>query len=122
MPDNPTEPTTPLTPAQLQGLQDGINTNIQIVLKAYDQCSDPAASASLISQSKQLSEQMDQIETALFHQQTGQASVAVAAAFTSAMGFTAELTAQAQSLGQVTQIIATAAKVIGAVAQIIPYL
>jgi hypothetical protein len=122
MPDNPAGPTTPISTAQLQTLQDGISASVQILLKAYDQTADPVVSATLLGQQQQLAAQMGQIETAIFHQETVLATATMAAAFTAANGFTAELTGQAQSLDQVSKIITSAAKLIGVVAQIIPYL
>jgi hypothetical protein len=111
-----------LSVQQLQDLQDGINASIQTVLAAYDQCTDPTQSLALINQSQQLSAQMSQIEKTLFNQQTVQANATLSGAFTSASGFTEQLKTMAASLEKVSDIIGMAAKLVGAVAQILPYL
>jgi len=116
------DPPTPLSTARLQQLQDGISASIKTILKAYDACSDPVESATLLGQSRQLSAQMADLETALFHQQTIAASATLAGAFTAADGFIAELNQDAQALDRVSQIITASAKLIGVVTQILPYL
>ena len=121
MPPNPPGPAT-IPAKQLQDLQDGLSASIQTILKAYDQCEDPGASATLLQQSHQLAAQMSAIETALFHQQTLQATAVVTGAFSAAAGFTAQLKGLEAGLEKVSDIIGAAAKLIGAVAQILPYL
>jgi len=116
------DPSAPISTARLQQLQDGISAGIQTILQAYDACTDPVESATLLGQSRQLAAQMADLETALFHQQTIAASATVAAAFTAADGFIAELNQAAQSLDRVSQIITASAKLIGVVTQILPYL
>jgi hypothetical protein len=118
--DNSTAPTIPTS--QLQDLQDGISASIQTILKAYDACNDPVESAALLNQSHQLAAQMSQIETALFHQQAINATATVSSAFTSAQGFIAELNGLTSQLEKVSAIIASAAKLVGVVAQILPCL
>lgn len=106
-------------PSDLQTLQDGLNSSIQTLLKAYDQCTDPEASAQLIGQVDQLTSQMKQIETNLFHQQTVAATDVLNSAFTAAQGYTAKLIELGGRLAQVATIISTAGKLISVVAQII---
>src|SRR5271166_3001373 len=121
MAKNPPGP-APISSQQLQDLQDGISASIQTILKAYGQCQDRVGSATLLQQSQQLAAQMSSIETALFHQQTVDATDAMASAFTAASGFTAQLKQLADGLDKVSDIINAAAKMIGVVAQIVPYL
>jgi hypothetical protein len=121
MPQTP-QNSAAIPPNQLRDLQDGISASIQTILKAYDQCEDPVGSATLLQQSQQLAAQMSAIETALFHQETVQATTAMADAFTSARGFTAQLKQTEAGLDKVSDIINAAAKLIGVVAQIVPYL
>jgi hypothetical protein len=111
-----------IPPSDLQALQDGISANIQTILKAYDACNDPVQSATLIVQSQELAAQMSKIETALFHQETLEATATMSSAFDSANGFTAQLNGMAASLEKAADIIAVAAKVIGAVAEIVSHL
>ena len=121
MPDN-NSPAPTISTSELQDLQDGISASIQTILKAYDACNDPVESATLLNQSHQLSAQMSQIETALFHQQAVNATATVSSAFTSAQGFIAELNGLTTQLEKVSAIITAAAKLVGVVAQILPYL
>jgi len=121
MPQNPTTSAT-ISTQQLRALQDGVSASLQTILKAYDRCEDPVGSATLLQQSQQLAAQMSAMETALFHQETVQATAAMADAFTCASGFTAQLKQMEATLDKVSDIINAAAKLIGVVAQIIPYL
>jgi hypothetical protein len=106
----------------LEDLQDGISTSIQTLLRAYDQCADPVESAALLLQTKQLAAQMSQIETSLFHQQAVQASPMVDRAFASAEGYTSQLKDMAGNLDRVSDIIATGAKLVDGVTQIVGWL
>ena len=110
------------TIGDLEDIQDGISASIQTLLRAYDQCADPVESAAILVRSKQLAAQMSQIETGLFHQQSVQASPEVDRAFASARGYTAQLKAMAGDLDRVSEIIATGAKLVDAVTQIIGWL
>ena len=112
----------PISTEELQQLQDGISASIQTVLKAYNACDDPVDCATLLNQSQQLAGQMSRIETALFHQQTIEASAAISGAFDSADGFIAELKQMTKSLDQASKIITAAAKLAGVVAQILAVL
>ena len=106
-------------PLDLQTLQDGLNASIQTLLNAYDQCADSEASAQLIDQVNQLTSQMKQVETNLFHQQTVEATDVLNSAFASAQGYTAKLNDLGKKLGQVAAIVSTAGKLISVVAQIV---
>ncbi|HZL46227.1 MAG TPA: hypothetical protein VFC28_08370 [Opitutaceae bacterium] len=110
------------TIADLEELQDGISASIQTLLQAYGQCADGVASATILGQSQQLAAQMSQIETNLFHQQAIQAGAAIDGAFASAKGFTEQLKAMAKTLDRISDIIATGAKLVGVVTQIVSYL
>ena len=110
------------TIADLEELQDGISASIQTLLQAYNQCTDPVESATILSQSQHLAAQMSQIETNLFHQQTIQAGATVDNAFASAKGFTGQLKDLVKSLDRASDIITTGAKLVGVVAQIISVL
>ena len=110
------------TIADLEELQDGISASIQTLLQAYGQCADRVESATILGQSQQLAAQMSQIETNLFHQQTVAAGATIDAAFASARGLTQQLQEVSKSLDRVSEIIATGAKLVGVVAQIISYL
>ncbi len=107
------------TIADLETLQDGISASIQTLLKAYDQCDDPVVSVTILSQSKELAAQMSQIETSLFHQQAIQSGAEIDRAFASAIGFTGQLKDLGRDLERLTEIISTAARLVGAVNQIV---
>jgi hypothetical protein len=107
------------TIGNLENLQDGLSASLQILLKAYDECTDPAESAALLIQAKQLAAQMSQIETSLFHQQTVQAGAVVDPAFSSAESYTADLKNLAGKYDQISDIIAAGAKLVEAVTVIV---
>lgn len=107
------------TQKDLEALQDGISASIQTLLQAYDQCTDPVESATIIVQTKQLAAQMSQIETRLFHQQAIQAGPAVDSAFGSAQGFTMQLRAMSGKFERMSEIIGTGAKLVDAVAVLV---
>jgi len=106
----------------LETLQDGISASIQTLLRAYDQCADPVESAAILIQSKQLAAQMAQIETNMFHQQAIHAGPAVDCAFVSAKGYTSQLKDMGGRLDRVSDIIATGAKLVDVVTQIVRWL
>ncbi len=106
----------------LQKLQDGLSVSIKSLLKAYDQSKDPVESATLLDQSQQLSAQMTQIETNIFHQQTVQAGATIDDAFTAAGGLVDQLTAATAKLQKISDAISIAAKLISVVAKIASYL
>jgi hypothetical protein len=106
----------------LQALQDGISASIKTILATYDACTDPTESATLLAQSQQLSAQMSQIETILFHKQATEATDTIKAGFAAANGYIAELKDMAGDLEKVSDIISSSAKLISVLTQIIPYL
>ena len=110
------------TIGDLEDLQDGISASIQTLLRAYDQCADPVESAAILIQSKQLAAQMAQIETNMFHQQSIRAGPTVDRAFASAKGYTSQLKDMGGHLDRVSDIIATGAKLVGVVTQIVSWL
>jgi hypothetical protein len=103
----------------LEELQDGISATIQTLLKAYDRCADPVESATILIQTKQLAAQMSQIETGLFHEQTTKAGPVIDQAFASAKGYTARLNEMAGNLERISDMIATASKLVAAVTLIV---
>jgi len=103
----------------LEGLQEGISASIQTLLQAYDQCADPVESATIMVQTRQLAAQMSQIETSLFHKQTLRAGPVIDQAFASAKGFIAQLKNLAGRFDRMEGIIATGAKLVGAVTPIV---
>ena len=110
------------TIGDLEDLQDGISASIQTLLRAYDQCADPVESAAILIQAKQLAAQMAQIETNMFHQQSIRAGPTVDRAFASAKGCTSQLKDMGGHLDRVSDIIATGAKLVGVVTQIVSWL
>jgi len=119
---NGNSPPDTLSVQDLQDLQDGISASIKAILATYDGCSDQAESATLLAQSQQLSAQMSQIETILFHKQETEATDTIKAGFAAANGYIAQLKDMAGNLEKVSDIISAAAKLVSTVTQIIPYL